>query len=72
MFYAVCFMFYVACSKISEVIVIIKFFSFLSKSILFKKLAKSIGLAKFSCFNLAVKLSAVNLLNSGVVIYLLL
>ena len=27
--------------------------------------------AKFACFNLSVKFSAVNLLNSGVVIYLL-
>ena len=34
------------------------------------KLAISFLLVKFACFNLAAKVSAVNVLNSGVVIYL--
>ena len=42
----------------------------MSKSVLFKKLGISFVLAKFACFNLASKSSDVNLLNSGVVIYL--
>ena len=46
-------------------------FSLLSKSVLFTKPAISLLLNKFACLNLAVKLSDVNLLNSGVVIYLL-
>ena len=33
-------------------------------------LSKSVLVSKLGCFNLAVKFSAVNLLNSGVVIYL--
>ena len=45
-------------------------FSLLSKSVLFAKPAISLLLNKFACLNLAVKLSDVNLLNSGVVIYL--
>ena len=45
-----------------EVIFHLKFFSFLSKSVL---------LTILTCFNLTVKFSAVNLLNSGVVINLL-
>ena len=36
----------------------------------FTKLAISLLLAKFACANLASQFSAVNLLNSGVVIYL--
>ena len=42
----------------------------LSKSVLFKKLAISFLLAKFACLSLALKLVDVSLLNSGVVIYL--
>ena len=44
-----------------EVIGLLKFVSLLSKSVLIPKLA---------CFNLAVKFSAVNLLNLGAVIYI--
>ena len=42
-----------------------------SKYIVFTKSEISPLVAKFAWFNLAVKISAVNLLNSGVVIYLL-
>ena len=45
-------------------------FSLLSKYIFLAKLAISLLLAKFVSFSLAVKRSTVNLLNSGVVIYL--
>ena len=45
-------------------------FSLLSKSVLLTKLAISFLLAKFARFNLAAKFSDVNLLHSGVVIYL--
>ena len=45
-------------------------FSLLLKFDLFTKLAISLLLAKFACLSLAAKLSDVNLLNSGVVIYL--
>ena len=45
-------------------------FSLLLESVFFTKLAISFLLAKFTCFNLALKFSDVNLLNSGVVIYL--
>ena len=44
----------------------VTFFTWLSKSVLF---TKSLLLAKFTCFNIAAKFSAVNLLNSGVAIY---
>ena len=54
-----------------EVTFLFKFFSLSSKSIFFTKSAISQLVAKFACFNIAVKVSAVNLLNSGVVIYLL-
>ena len=47
-----------------------KFFSLSSKSVLFTKLAISFLLAKFTCANLAAKLSTVNLLNPRVVLYL--
>ena len=40
------------------------------KSVLFTKLAISLWLAKLTCFNLAANFSAVNFLNSEVVIYL--
>ena len=42
-------------------------FSLLSKPALFTKLAISLLLSKFTCFNLEAKVSAVNLLHSGVV-----
>ena len=45
-------------------------FSSLLKSVLFAKLAKSLSLAKFACFNLKPKNYFVNVLTSGVVIYL--
>ena len=44
--------------------------SLLSSSLFFLKLAISLLLAKFACLSLASKLFAVNLYNSGVVIYL--
>ena len=47
-----------------------RFPSLSSKSVFFMKLPISFLLVKFGCANLAVKFSAVNLLNSGVVIYL--
>ena len=48
-----------------------KSFSWSLKSTFSTKLATSPLVATFACFNLAVKVSAVNLLNSVVVIYLL-
>ena len=45
-------------------------FRLLSKSAFFTKLTISFLLAKFACFNLEANVSAENLLNSGVVIYL--
>ena len=45
-------------------------FSLLSKSVFFMKLATSFLIAKCACFSLAATFSAVNLSNSGVVIYL--
>ena len=48
-----------------------KFLSLSSNSVLFTKTATSSLLPKFVCDNLAAKFSAVILLNSGVVIYLL-
>ena len=42
-------------------------FSLLSKPAFFTKLAISLLLSKFACFNLEAKVSAVNLLHSGVV-----
>ena len=53
-----------------ELIFLFKVFSLLSEYVFFEKLAVSFLLVKFTCFNLAVKLSDVNLLNSWVVIYL--
>ena len=49
----------------------LKFFSLSSKSLFFPTPAVLSLVAKFACFSLAVKFSAVNSLNSGVVIYLL-
>ena len=54
------------CFVLSELILLLKPDGLLSKSVLFTKLAISLLLAKFVCFNLA----DVKLLNSGVVIYL--
>ena len=58
------------CFVLFELILLLKFGSLLSKSVLFTKLTILLLLAKFACFNLAVIFSNVNLLNSGVVIYL--
>ena len=44
-------------------------FSLSSKSIFFTKVAASVLPARFACDNLAAKFTAVNLWNSGVVIY---
>ena len=49
---------------------LLKLNGLLSKSVLLTKLAISLLLAKFVCDNLAAKFPNVNLLNSGVVIYL--
>ena len=61
-----------ACFALFEVILLSNFFSLSSKSVFFTKLAILLLLAKFGCANLAAQFSAKNLLNSGVVIYLLL
>ena len=53
-----------------EVTFLFKFFSLSPKSVFFTKLTISFLLAKFVCANLGAKCSDVNLLNSGVVIYL--
>ena len=60
------------CFVLFELILLLKLNSLLLKSVLFTKLAISLLLDKFACFNFAGKFSAVNLLNSGAVIYLLL
>ena len=59
------------CFVLFEVILLFKLFSLSSKSVFFMKLAISLLLAKFAGATLAAKFSADNLLNSGVVIYLL-
>ena len=46
-------------------------FNLSSKYVSFTKLAISLLVVEFACANLAAKFSAVNLLSSGVVIYLL-
>ena len=51
-----------------ELITLLKPNNLLSKSVFFTKLAISLSVAKFACFNLAAKFPAVNLLNSGVII----
>ena len=61
-----------ACFALFEVILLSNFFSLSSKSVFFTKLAILLLLAKFGFANLAAQFSAKNLLNSGVVIYLLL
>ena len=48
----------------------VTFYIFSSKSVFFTKAEISFLIAKFACANLAVKFSAINLLNSGVAIYL--
>ena len=48
----------------------VTFFTWLSKSVLFTKLAISLLLAEFACYDLAAKCYTVNLLNFGLVIYL--
>ena len=45
-------------------------FSLLSKSVFLTKLATSLLLTKFACFILEAKCSVINLLKSGVLIYL--
>ena len=47
---------------------LLRFFSLSSKSVFFKKSTISAIVASFACANLAANLSAVNLLNSRVVI----
>ena len=61
-----------SCFVLFQIILLLKVNSLLSKSILLTKLAIQLLLAKFACFNLAAKFSDVNLLNSGIIIYLLL
>ena len=56
------------CFVLFDVTFLFNFFSLSLKSVFFTKLA--ISLAKFACANLAAKFSAINLLNTGVVIYL--
>ena len=56
--------FFIHCQLVKVLIYFLfKFFSLSSKSIFLKKSAISPLLAKFACFNLAVKFSAVKLLN---------
>ena len=57
------------CFALSKVILLLKL---LLKSVLLTKLAISLLLAKFACFNVAAKFSDVIVLNSEVVMYLLL
>ena len=59
------------CFVLFEVIYLLNFLVYHQNLSFFTKLAISFLFAKFACANLAVKLPAVNLLNSGVVIYLL-
>ena len=58
------------CFALFELILLLKLNSLLSKSVLSIQLAISLLFAKFACTNLAAIFSAVNLINSGVVIYL--
>ena len=53
-----------------ELILLLKQNILSPESALFTKLPISLLVAKFACFNLLVKISVVNLLNSGVVMYL--
>ena len=59
------------CFDLFQVIFLFKLFSLSSKSLLFTKSSISPLVAKFVCFSFAVKFSAVNLLNAGLLIYLL-
>ena len=56
--------------EVTEVTSLFTFLSFSSKSVFFTKPEISFLFAKFAWANLSVKCFAVNLLNSGVVIYL--
>ena len=56
------------CFDLFEVTLLFNFLILSLKSVFFTKLAISPLVARFACFNLAVKVSAGNLLNSGVVI----
>ena len=58
------------CFRLFDVTFLFKFLSLSSKSVLSTKLAISLLVAKFACVNFAARFSAVNLLNSGVLIYL--
>ena len=58
------------CFDLFEVAFLFNCFNLSSKSVFFTKVAISLLLAKFVCANLAIKFCDVNLLNSGVVIYL--
>ena len=60
------------CFVLFEVILLSKFFSLSWKSVFFTKVSMLLLLDKFGCADLAAQFSAKNLLNSGVVIYLLL
>ena len=57
------------CFVLFKVIFEYKFLSLVPKAVFFTKLAVSPLLVKFSRANLVVTFSAVNVLNSGVVIY---
>ena len=59
------------CFVLFKVIFLCKLFSLSSKSVFFTKAKISFLLAKFACANFTVKFSAVNLLSSRLVIYLL-
>ena len=58
------------CFVLAEVIFLFKLFSFLSKSVFNDKTTILFLLVKFCCSNLLSNVSDVNLLNSGLVIYL--
>ena len=53
-----------------EVYLLFKFFSLSSKSVFYMKLAILFLVAKFGCANIAAKFYDMNLLHSGVVVYL--
>ena len=58
------------CFVLFDVTFFFSFFSFSSKSVVLTKFALLLLVAKFACANLAANVSAVNLFNSVVVIYL--
>ena len=51
------------CFVLFEITFLFKYYSLLSKPVFFTNLAKSFFLSKSACANLAVKFSAVNVLN---------